>query len=275
MLAKGFRRAYRALSLFVLGSLACHNYLAYRTLWRDYRTEQVSITSESNLSDVVRTAEGDNIKERITEVINEKILFHYSAQNDTLRMQLLDFLSNDNEQVYGEKLSLEEKVRLALKFSTSLQYNYKANFLYYAAQSKNPLEFPKKSIESIVEFTRLGLMTPEDLVDYKQVVCLQYAEVFAHALHEINAVSKNPEELTVGTIVFVPNVKSDYGAFYNIALSFVNHTLFSEWRASEPHAINIVAAKDKIYIVDPQLKSVEQKETLEINREYASELNRK
>ena len=268
MLAKVRRSlAYRASKLLLLGTLTLANYAAYRTLWRDHRAESVEITDNS-ITEAIKKADGDDLQDKLEDVINEVILFQEEEPNDKFKAALSGFLDKKGLWARDMELSLEDKIYLAQNFSSTLSYNTKANIVDNASSAENIDEFMIKSLQSIYEFTKLNVMRPDELVEYNDVVCLQYAKVFAAALHEINKSSSNPEDITIATMVFVPNYEEDYGVFFDSALKVVNSLIFSEWRSAVPHAISLVATGEKTYFVEPQSSVFRSHATIEVNKEY-------
>ncbi|MFH1064539.1 MAG: hypothetical protein V1729_05640 [Candidatus Woesearchaeota archaeon] len=273
MLAKGKKSTlYRTCSLLLLGALASVNYVIYSTHWRQYRTEPVTMGKDHGLASVVGTAEGDSIKEKLSSVVNEKIWFREDYSSDTFRAGLFVTLAGKGKTVMGQELTLEEKINLAQEFSSELKYNGTANFISHVSDSEGIVDAIKRSVESVNEFVKINIMDSEEVVRYKNVICLQYATVFADALYEIDKASTNPVNPVIGTIIYAPNSKENHGNFFDTALSIVNSTLFSEWISSVPHAINIIATDEAIHIIEPQGTSSYKYVKLDINKEYSPEL---
>ncbi len=272
MLAKGRKSPlYRTCSLLLLGALASVNHVIYSTHWRQYRTEAVVMSKEHGLAEVLRTAEGDSIEEKIEDVVNEKVWYREGVPSDAFRIGLFYMLAGKGKTVIGEELTLEEKIKLAQEFSTELDYNDTANFIRHVGDSEGVVDGVKRVFESAHEFIKITIMDSDEIVAYGDVLCLQYAQVFADALYEIDQASANPVGPVIGTIIYAPNFKESHGDFFDTALSVVNSTLFSEWISSVPHAINVVATDDEVHLIEPQSTSSYRYVTLDVNREYVRE----
>ena len=246
-----FKGVYRLGTAVLLGALIPANIVTYRTLWREHHSVSVKVTPETDMMYVIRSSDKGTLEGKVKEVINETIDFYVENTNRRFRKQLFDFLQEKVGNVKYQALTLEEKVMYAKMFSSSLDYNYKANWLDTFAGSKN-LNL-SDSIDSLSEFYKINKMRPDEIVDYGKVVCGQFSEVFAAALHEINDHSTNREEMLVGSMSFVPNYNGNYGKSLNILLSAFNAAILSEYRPSEPHVMNIVVTKDRFLVIEPQI----------------------
>jgi len=234
----------------LLGVLIPANIAGYRTVWRDYHTQEVPVDEGTNLLDAIKSAPGDSLEEKVHEVIYEMIDFDEEEVGDKFRDRLFGYLSECGSDIKGSRLALEDKINYAQKFSSALEYNYNANFIdsiAYPDREGNP-----DALGSIAEYIKINNMSSEEIVEYHDVVCGQYSQVFAAALHAINSSSANPEEILVGQLYYVPNYDLSYGPVLDIVVSSLNALGFSEWRSSLAHAKNIVVTDGKLYLIEPQ-----------------------
>ncbi len=93
----------------MLASLVAVNVVAYRTLWRDNRSQGVYIDSSTNMVDVVKDAEGDGLEDRIQNVIAEGVDFSREGVSDEFRDMLFGFLEWKGIDP-RKNLDLEEKI---------------------------------------------------------------------------------------------------------------------------------------------------------------------
>lgn len=224
------------------------NFAAYRTLWRDYNVTSVSIRQETNILEVIKKAKGNNLEEKIKEVIHEEFNFKRENAGENFRKKLFSYLQERVGEVRYQHLSLEDKIMYAQMFSSSLEYNYKANWMEHVGSDG----FAKKAFESTVEFYKINHMSLDEIADYKTVVCGQFARVFAAALHTINDNSTNREDIHVATLGYVLNYDYKHKNVPRVVISALNAFAFGEYRDSIAHMINIVATDKKFYIIEPQ-----------------------
>ncbi len=234
----------------LLGFLIPANIAAYRTVWRQYHTQEIPVTEGTNLLDVIKSAPGGSLEEKVHEVIYEMIDFDEEKISDRFKDQLFGYLSECGSDVKGSPLALEDKINYAQKFSSALEYNYNANFIESIAYPDR--EDNTGVLSNIAEYIKINNMSSEEIVEYHNVVCGQYSQVFAAALHVINSSSANPEEMLVGQIYYVPNYDFSYGPVLDFVVSSLNALGFSEWRSSLAHAKNIVVTDGRLYIIEPQ-----------------------
>lgn len=247
-----FPRLYKLGAIMALGFLSATNYVTYKTMWKHYTTTPVPISSSEQLTKVIKGAKGNSLEEKIRSVINETIIFRKGIISEEFDSRLFSYLSKSVGNVKGKELTLEEKIGYAQMFSAELEYNYRADFVENVAGAKGVLDFLYKGAESAYEFTKIYTLSEEGILKNHSVVCGQFAKVFAAALNSINANSKNPKDIKVGVMIFVPGTNENYGKIDNFLISVVNATMFSEWSSSMSHATNIIATKDKVYIIEPQ-----------------------
>ena len=184
------------------------------------------------------------------EVVYERISFDKVKANERFKDMLLSYLQENSSPIQGRHLTLEDKINYAQMFSSTLDYNYKANLVNNLSDNNGGVI--SDTIESVSEYIKINQMNPEKIMDYKNVVCMQYAKVFAAALDVINRSSSNPEDILIGQIYYVPNHTSDYGQSLNVIVSALNAGSLFEWRSSLAHATNIIVTQDKLYIIEPQ-----------------------
>lgn len=247
-----FPRLYKLGAIMALGFLSLTNYVTYSTMWKHYTTTPVSISSSEQLTKAIKGAKGGSLEEKIRSVINETIIFKKGISSEGFDSELFSYLSKNIGDVKGKKLTLEDKIGYAQLFSSDLEYNYRANLISYISESRGVDDFLSRGMRSSYEFIKINTMGEEKIVGYRKVICLQYANVFAAALNSINSRSENPEDIKVGVILFVPGYDEDWGVIGDFAVSAVNAALFSEWSSTVPHAVDIIAAKDRVYIIEPQ-----------------------
>ncbi len=244
----------------LLSVLIPANYGAYKTLWRDHHSTPVPVHYDSNILEVIKSAPGDNLEDKVKEAIYEKILFDEVKASEKFQGQMFEYLKINGYDIKGKNLTLDEKINMAQMFSSTLEYNDKANFIDYIYQNKsvkkdkNGPSTTKLVFDSIHEFIKINLMSAEEIVDYHDVVCGQYSDVFSAALNTINKSSANPEKISVGRLYYVPNYDYNYGQPYDFILSASNAIGFGEWRRSVGHAKNIIVTDSSFYLIDPQAK---------------------
>lgn len=263
-----------------LGLSIFSNYLVYKTMWRTYHTQKVVIKPDHKLLEVAKKTKGKNLEEKIKNVVNEKINFKKEETDEEFNCKLFSFLESKVGRVKGQDLTFEEKIMYAQMFSSTLNYNTKANLIEYisSGDGKKPVS---KTIKSLAEFLKINMMDSNEIMEYGDVVCTQYAKVFSAALNSINDSSTNREDIHIGLLTYVPNKDEDYGGKLNVLISVFNAGVFSEYRSSIVHAINLVATKDKLYIIEP-LRDVMRGNyfpsaffkyvSLDINNEFVEEL---
>lgn len=257
----------------MLASLIAVNVVAYRVLWRDNRSQSVFIGSATNMVDVIKEAEGGNLEEKVGNVIDENLDFSREDVSDEFNDMLFSYLESKGIDAKGKSLALEEKILYARMFSSTLNYNDKANLIVHAVDDDRiSLE---KAAESISEFDKVSSMDSEDIMDYRTVICGQFARVFVAALHSINDSSANPVDIHVAVLKYVPDYDSAVDGEMGAILPLFNAAVFAEYRKSVSHVINLVATDDKFYLTDPQYganRLLFSGERLEIYNGYADKL---
>lgn len=244
------KSVYHGGTVALLASLIAVNIFVYRTLWRTYSSQGVYIDSSTKMVDVLKDAEGNGLEDKIQNVIAEGVDFSREGVSDEFRDMVFGFLDGKGIDPKGKNLDLEEKILYSQMFSSSLRYNNKANLIVHAVEG-DKIYFDK-AIESISEFSKISNMSCEDIVEYRTVVCGQFARVFAAALHSINEFSANPSEIHVATLRFVPDYDISIGGELGKVLPVFNAIVFAEYRKSVSHVINLVATDDRFYLIDPQ-----------------------
>lgn len=222
------------------------------TLWRKHHVQGVAVMSETDILPVIKSAEGDGLEEKIREVISEDLDFRKEEVSDGFKEKLFSYLEGKVGAVKGQHLTLEEKIMYAQMFSSTLEYNDKANWIEKIAYS-DEVDVPG-ALKGIYEYGKITGMGSEEIIEYRTVVCGQYAKVFASALNVINESSADPEDIHVATLTFVPNFDRHYGKYLDVLVSVLNAVVFSEYRSSVGHVINLVATEDKFYLIEPQQK---------------------
>lgn len=257
-----------ALSFFV-----STNFALYHAVLRTYNTTSIHITDSTDIISVINSAEGDDLEEKANNVISERLDFDREEVSDNFKGMLFSYLSKETGFKGGDSLSLEEKINYARKFSATLDYNHKANWLETMVFSENKSFF--NIAGSFREYNKINNMSAEEVMKYKAVVCVQYARVFASALNLINESSLNKDDIHVAVMSYVPNDDENLGEKLNLIVSFLNAVAFGEYRVSGAHAVNVVITKDKFYLIEPQ-QGVDDssapvdfmEETLEIDNDY-------